>query len=138
MNQTAEGAGTAKEGLIFKAGDRIRRASFGWNSVMSLAFRFAGDMERANILDLETLWRPPERLTLSERADAASKAQQDYPWRSRMSEIWGETPEAIARMEAERVADALQTAALAPTTAPAAPAAAATAPAEVPDDADAA
>jgi hypothetical protein len=135
MNQTAEGAGTAKEGLIFKAGDRIRRASFGWNSVMSLAFRFAGDLERASILDLETLWRPPERLTLSERADAASKAQQDYPWRSRMSEIWGETPEAIARMEAERVADALQTAALAPTTAPSAPA---TAPAEVPDDADAA
>jgi hypothetical protein len=133
-NQTAEGSSTAKEGLIFKAGDRIRRGSFGWNSVMSLAFRFAGDTARANILDLETLWRPPERLTLSERADAAAKAQQDYPWRSRMTEIWGESPEAVARMEAERVADALQTAALAPPT----PAATATAPAEIPADADAA
>jgi hypothetical protein len=132
-NQTAEGSSTAKEGLIFKAGDRIRRASFGWNNVMSLAFRFAGDAERANILDLETLWRPPERLTLSERADAASKAQNDYPWRSRMTELWGESPEAVARMEAERVADALTTAALAP-----APAPAAAAPAEVPADADAA
>jgi hypothetical protein len=113
-NQTAEGSSTAKEGLIFKAGDRIRRASFGWNNTMSIAFRFAGDTARANILDLETLWRPPERLTLSERADAASKAKDDYPWRSRMTEIWGESPEAVARMEAERVADALQTAALAP------------------------
>jgi hypothetical protein len=120
----------AKEGLIFKTGDRIKRASFGWNSVMSLAFRFAGDAERADILDLETLWRPPERLTLSERADAASKAQNDYPWRSRMSEIWGETPESIARMESERVSDALQAAALAP--------AAENTQAEVPDDADAA
>lgn len=136
QNQTAEGASMAKEGLIFKTGDRIKRASFGWNSVMSLAFRFAGDTARADILDLETLWRPPERLTLSERADAASKAQNDYPWRSRMSEIWGETPEAIARMEAERVADALQTAALAPPTTPSA--AAETAPDEVQDDGDAA
>jgi len=133
QNQTAEGASMAKEGLIFKTGDRIKRASFGWNSVMSLAFRFAGDAERADILDLETLWRPPERLTLSERADAASKAQNDYPWRSRMSEIWGETPESIARMEAERVSDALQAAAFAPP-----PAATANNPAEVPDDADAA
>jgi hypothetical protein len=133
-NQTAEGSSTAKEGLIFKAGDRIRRASFGWNSVMSIAFRFAGDEQRANILDLETLWRPPERLTLSERADAASKARDDYPWRSRMTEIWGESPEAVARMEAERVSDALQTAALAPPPVPAA----ATSPAEVPDDAEAA
>jgi|GEM_PF-4414947 len=81
---------------------------------MSLAFRFAGDAERAAILDLETLWAPPERLTLSERADAASKAQNDYPWRSRMTEIWGETPEAVARMEAERVSDQLQAAAFAP------------------------
>ena len=114
QNQTAEGANFAREGLIFKVGDRIKRASFGWNSVMSLAFRFAGDQQRAQILDLETLWQPPERLTLSERADAASKAREDYPWRSRMAEIWGESPESISRMEAERVNDAMLAASLAP------------------------
>lgn len=118
-NQTAEGAAFAREGLVFKAKDRIKRASFGWNTVMSLAFRFKGDTARANMLDLETLWQPPEHLTLSERADAASKAQQDFPWRSRMSEIWGMSPEAIARMEAERVNDAMLAASLAPKPPPA-------------------
>lgn len=129
-NQTAEGAAMAREGLIFKVGDRIRRATHGWNQTMSLAFLYAGDVERAQILDLETLWAPPERLTLSERADAASKAKDDYPWRSRMTQIWGESPEAVARMEAERTADALLTASFAP-----APAVAAAPSQRVTDDA---
>lgn len=114
QNQTAEGAAFAREGLVFKTQDRIKRASYGWNRVMSLAFRFAGDDQRASVLDLETLWAPPERLTLAERADAAQKAQNDFPWRSRMAEIWGMSPEAIARMEAERVNDAMLAASLAP------------------------
>lgn len=114
QNQTAEGANFAREGLIFKTHDRIKRATYGWNRTLSIAFRFMGETERANILDMETLWKPPERLTLSERADAASKAQDDFPWRSRMAEIWGMSPEAISRMESERVADAMLAASLAP------------------------
>ena len=55
---------------------------------------------------MEVLWAPPERLSRSERADAASKAQ-DLPWRTRMSDIWQFSPQQIDRMEAERAMDVL-------------------------------
>lgn len=113
-NQTAEGASFAREGLIFKTSDRIRRATYGWNRVMSQAFMFSGDRSRARAVDLRTQWAPPERFSLNERADASSKAT-DIPWRTRMAEIWGFRPDEIARMESERVADAMLAQALAPT-----------------------
>lgn len=105
-NGSAEGASLMREGLIFKTKDRIVQASESWEQVMSIAFRFAGDAERAQRGDMEVLWAPPERLSLSERADAASKAQ-DIPWRTRMSDIWQFSPQQIDRMEAERVTDEL-------------------------------
>lgn len=105
-NGSAEGASLMREGLIFKTKDRIVQASESWEQVMSIAFRFAGDTERASRGDMEVLWAPPERLSLSERADAASKAQ-DLPWRTRMSDIWQFSPQQIDRMEAERTMDVL-------------------------------
>lgn len=102
QNQSAEGAAFAKEGLVFKAKDRQRRASCGWNEAMRLALIFEGH-EPANI---DTIWLPAERLSLAERADAASKAS-DIPFRTKMSKIWGFSPEEIERMEAERLSDAL-------------------------------
>lgn len=113
-NGSAEGASTMREGLVFKTEDRINRAAEGWSQVMSLAFRFAGDETRAQLLDLEPLWQPAERFSLSERADAASKAT-DVPWRTKMTDIWQFPPDQVARMETERAGDAL----LADITAPA-------------------
>lgn len=105
-NGSAEGASLMREGLVFKTQDRIVQASEAWEQVMSLAFLFAGDTERAKRADMEVLWAPPERRSLAERADAASKAQ-DLPWRSRMTEIWQFSPQMVDRMEAERVMDVL-------------------------------
>lgn len=105
-NGSAEGASLMREGLIFKTKDRIVQASESWEQVMSIAFRFSGDLDRAQRGDMEVLWAPPERLSLSERADAASKAQ-DLPWRTRMSDIWQFSPQQIDRMEAERAMDVL-------------------------------
>ncbi len=105
-NGSAEGASLMREGLVFKTQDRITQASESWEQVMSLAFLFAGDTERASRPDMEVIWGPPERRSLAERADAASKAL-DLPWRTRMSEIWQFSPQQIDRMEAERVADAM-------------------------------
>jgi hypothetical protein len=105
-NGSAEGASTMREGLVFKTEDRINRAAEGWSQVMSLAFRFAGDEQRASLLDLEPLWQPAERFSLSERADAASKAT-DVPWRTKMTDIWQFPPDQVARMETERAGDAL-------------------------------
>jgi hypothetical protein len=108
---SAEGAALAREGLVFKAEDRINRVTPGWAKVMSLMFSWIGDDERAQLLDLEPLWRSAERYSLSERGDANSKFQ-DIPFRSRMSLIGQFSPAEIAEMETERAGEALLTEAL--------------------------
>lgn len=105
-NQSAEGAALAREGLVFKAEDRIARVTPSWSKVMSLMFKWLGDDVRASLLDLEPLWRPAERYSLAERADANSKFQ-DIPFRSRMSLVGQFDPEDIAEMEVERAGEAV-------------------------------
>lgn len=107
-NGSAEGAALAREGLVFKTQDRLTQAGESWEQVMSLAFLFAGDTERARRADMEIIWADPQRFSLSERADAATKAQAGgMPWRSVMSDIWQKSPQEIERMEGERATDAL-------------------------------
>jgi hypothetical protein len=121
-NGSAEGAQLAREGLVFKTEDRIARVSPGWSRVMSLVFRWLGDETRASLLDLEPLWKPAERYSLAERADANSKFQ-DVPFRSRMSLIGQFSPAEIDEMEVQRAGETLLTEALlgAPTGAQAEP-----------------
>jgi hypothetical protein len=110
-NQSAEGAALAREGLVFKAEDRIARVTPSWSKVMSLMFRWIGDEQRANLLDLEPIWKPAERYSMAERADANSKFQ-DIPFNSRMTLIGQFTPAEIAQMEAERAGETILTQAL--------------------------
>ena len=110
-NQSAEGASLAREGLVFKTEDRIARATVGWSKVMSLMFKWMGDTERADLLDLEPLWKPAERYSLSERADANTKFQ-DVPFRSRMKLVGQFSPAEVAEMEVERAGDQILTEAL--------------------------
>jgi hypothetical protein len=110
-NQSAEGAALAREGLVFKAEDRIARVTPSWSKVMSLMFRWLGDEERASLLDLEPIWKPAERYSMAERADANSKFQ-DIPFNSRMTLIGQFTPAEIAQMEVERAGEAIFTQAL--------------------------
>ena len=121
-NGSAEGAQLAREGLVFKTEDRITRVSPGWSRVMSLLFRWVGDDVRASLLDLEPLWKPAERYSMAERADANSKFQ-DIPFRSRMQLIGQFSPAEIDEMEVQRAGETLLTEALlgAPTEAPAQP-----------------
>lgn len=116
-NGSAEGASLAREGLVFKTSDRILQASESWEQVMSLAFLFAGDEQRAKRADMEVLWAPPERFSLAERYDAASKAiAAGVPWRTVMTEILQFSPQKVDRMEGERTTDALLSLANAPQT----------------------
>lgn len=110
-NQSAEGASLSREGLVFKTEDRIARATVGWTKVMSLMFKWLGDADRANMLDLEPIWKPAERYSLSERADANTKFQ-DIPFRSRMKLVGQFSPAEVAEMEVERAGEALLTEAL--------------------------
>lgn len=107
-NGSAEGASLQREGLVFKTEDRLVRAGVGHARCMSLAFQYLGDTARADPLGIETLWRPVERFSLSERYDAAVKAKAaEVPWRSIMTDILGFTPDQVARMETERADDIL-------------------------------
>ena len=110
-NGSAEGAQLAREGLVFKTQDRIARVTPGWSRVMSLVFKWLGDDVRATLLDLEPLWKPAERYSLSERADANSKFQ-DVPFRSRMELVGQFSPAQIDQMEVERAGESLLTEAL--------------------------
>lgn len=100
-NQSAEGASLAREGLVFKAEDRIARCRPAWAQVMSLAFLQSSDTTRADLARIETRYKSPERLSFTERADAASKAQNDIPRRSRLIHIWQFTPAEADRMMSE-------------------------------------
>jgi len=104
-NQSAEGAAFAKEGLTFKAGDRVVRAS----SPLARAMGAALAIERGQssiVVDIEVLWLPVERQSLAEKADAATKAQ-DLPWRTRMTDIWQFSGDRVDQLETERASDAL-------------------------------
>lgn len=115
-NQTAEGAAFAREGLVFKTGDRVQRAGAAWDLTMGIALAIErGQLDP--IADLETKFMPVERQSLAERADAASKAQ-DVPWRTRMTDIWQFPADQVDRMEVERAQDMLDSALAAPSTTP--------------------
>lgn len=107
-NGSAEGASLAREGLVFKAYDRLAQTGEAWEQVMALAFRVAGDEVRASRQDMEIIWAPPERFSLAERYDAASKAQAaGVPWRTVMTDVLQFSPQQVDRMETERAADLL-------------------------------
>ncbi len=105
VNQTAEGASFAKEGLVFKTTDRAARAGTVMAAMMGGALAIeAGESDP--VADVETLWAPFEMRSLAERADASTKAQ-DLPWRTRMTDIWGFSQERVDELESERSNDAL-------------------------------
>jgi hypothetical protein len=120
-NQSAEGASLQREGLVFKTKDRISRTSHPWARVMSLALLQAGQSDRADLGQLSTIWAAPDRLSLTERADAASKAAGDIPRRSRLIHIWGFSPAEADRMMSEWADDELLAGQVAAATAAAGP-----------------
>lgn len=104
-NQSAEGAAFAREGLVFATEDRIARADGSWTRLMRLRLR---------VDEVVAKWLPAERQSLNERADAATKAKEDLPWRTRLESIWQFSGEQIDRMEVERAADAMHAALMTP------------------------
>jgi hypothetical protein len=112
QNQTAEGAAFAKEGLIFKSQDRVERAKAVLARVMGAALAIENGQDTP-VDDVESLWFPVERQSLTERADAASKAH-DLPWRTRMQKIWQFSDDEIDEMEIMRAEDMLNASLMSP------------------------
>lgn len=92
-NQSAEGASLSREGLVFKVDDRIARTGRSWAQVMSLVLLAAGQPERAVLSKLKVMWAPANRLSLTERSDAASKLKEILPRRSLLIDVLGYAPE---------------------------------------------
>lgn len=102
VNQSADGAQLQREGLVFKAEDRITRLRPAWNQVASLMLYAGGDRDRADLARIWVLFAPPARLSLSERADAASKAAQDLSLKMRLIKIWQLSPAEAERNLSEK------------------------------------
>ena len=107
-NQTAEGASLVREGNISKVTDRQRVFGESVEAMMSLAFLWKGDLERASLVDMETLWQAADQYTLTERMAAAVQAKAaGLPWETILREVLQFTPQQIARADAERASDLL-------------------------------
>jgi hypothetical protein len=113
-NGSAEGASLAREGLEFKVEDRILQASESLEMVMALAFAFKGDEAKARRNDMEVIWRPPQRRSLTEKADAVSKLGDKMSKRWVMENILQMTPQEIAREEAQAQSEAMLSSLFAP------------------------
>ena len=108
-NQSAEGAAFHREALVLRVEDRITRAGEFWCDLMSSALRIAGETDRADRSQITALWKPANRLSLAERADASVKARDDLPLRWRLEYIWQFTPTQVDEIMQDRVADQLLT-----------------------------
>jgi len=110
-NQTAAGATLQREGINFKVEDHNTRDGIAFAQMMSLAFEMMGgpeNLQRARFGELQTLWRPVERYSLAEKADASSKAKGLSP-RRLLTDIWQLTPaEADAELNAQQADAFLQ------------------------------
>lgn len=100
-NQSAEGATAQRENLVFKAKDRIPRFTPKFIDVIALMLLQAGATDRQALARLGPIWAAPEMLSLSERADAAAKAANDIPRRSRLQLIWQFDPATVDRLMTE-------------------------------------
>lgn len=104
-NQSAEGAAFAREGLVFKAKDRIERLKVGLAEVLTAALR----VEEPSFSDtIDVSFAPPSYVSEMEKATAAVQASAaGVPWRSRMTDIFGYSADVVDRMEQERAQEAL-------------------------------
>lgn len=103
-NQSAEGASLAREGLVFKAKDRLERFKPGWNRVAALMALHAGMPERADLRKLRTMWAPVQQLSLNEKAHAAGQLKGVLPRRTLFITVLDMSP-AEADMAMTELAD---------------------------------
>lgn len=106
QNQSAAGSSFAREGRTFKIEDRQDRFGRTHAKALSLLMALNGEDERTDPEDIEIVWRPAERHSLTERTSALVNTSS-MPWQARMEEIMGYSPRKIERMKRMREEDAL-------------------------------
>ena len=106
-NGSAEGASLMREEHVYKVENRIDHAEPGWSRTMRLSFLFEGDLERADVAELEAIWGPVERHSLQQKGDAAAKAKDSLPVEAIQRDIWQYAPAEIPNLRAMRGRDVL-------------------------------
>lgn len=112
VNQTAEGASFAREGTIFRTGDRIERARVSWAESIRCGLMLKRGT--ADVPPVEADFAPASVPSMAEKFDALTKAGNDVPWRTKMADILGYSGDKIDQMAAERAEDQMLAAAFAP------------------------
>lgn len=105
---SAEGASLQREQNVYKAEDRRDRAEGRWARTVGMAFRFQGDTVRADHTQIEAMWAPIERYSLSEKASAASQLRGILPWESIATDVMQYSPGDVSgRLRSQRATDVL-------------------------------
>jgi hypothetical protein len=114
INQSAEGAQLTREGLVFKVEDRDKIAGRCRSRVASLMFKFGPDSDRyddakndrADASQIIVDWKPAERFSLAEKAQADS-LNKSLSRDMAAQKIWGLTADEVAINRAQLASEAL-------------------------------
>ena len=112
-NQSAAGAESADDGLMFACEDRATRFGDALARAMAIAFRFMGEDERAELDKITVDWQPFVRHDIQTKANAAAQAKaagMSDAWI--LENVWQATPEEARIETANKAADQLSAALL--------------------------
>lgn len=105
---SAEGASLLREEHVYKVEDRRDRADGAWAETIAMAFLFQGDTERADVRQIQTIYGPVERFSITERASAASSLKGTLPWEAIMTDVLQYEPADVQeRLRSQRASDLL-------------------------------
>lgn len=111
VNASGDALSAAEVGLVSKCHERAVEFGNSWEQVYRLMSVVSGNQVAD---DAEVLWKDPQFRSLAELSSANVQLMTaGVPWRTRMRQL-DYTPAEIDRMDAERHADALMAATLAP------------------------
>lgn len=105
---SAEGADLMRESNIYAVRRDRAHADVGWRELVSTAFAFMAEvddadkdayLERADKTQIQTVYDPIRTFSLSEMADAASKAVTTLPRDAIRRDIWQVSPEELANLK---------------------------------------
>jgi hypothetical protein len=112
-NGSAEGASLAREALVFSTEEWCDRAEIPITMAMGAGFAAQADEMRAQVGDIEVIWAPVERSSITERAAAAASAKQGGLSQRMINEkIFQLTPSELAQEEQNQQDEAFLTTAV--------------------------
>lgn len=95
---SAEGASLMREEHVYAVEACRDHAEAGWAEVVATAFAFMGEDERAQQSQIEPIWAPIERYSLSEKASAAVQSRDILPIERIWTDIYQYPPSEVINL----------------------------------------